>query len=105
MGKNIYVYRNSFLYSADVKPTVNKNRFEFMYLHALENALSMCKLRSLCMGRPFSQNLSPAFELNLQRDGFLQSVCDQDSVRCHPLSMDWRGCGGAEWVQRGMGSV
>ena len=33
-GKNINVFNNSFPYSADVNPTVNKNRFDFInWLH------------------------------------------------------------------------
>ena len=39
------MYINSFPYSADVKPTVTKNRFELS--SELEHALSMCILRSL----------------------------------------------------------
>ena len=31
VGKNIFAFKNDFLYSADVKPTVNKNRFDFIY--------------------------------------------------------------------------
>ena len=30
-GKNIFVFQNSLTYSADVKPTVNKNQFDFVY--------------------------------------------------------------------------
>ena len=31
MANNIFAFKNSFPYSADVKPTVNKNRFYFIY--------------------------------------------------------------------------
>ena len=30
-GKNISVSKNSFPYSADAKPTANKNQFDFVY--------------------------------------------------------------------------
>ena len=39
MGKTISVYRN-------VKPTVNKNWFDFIYVHTM---ISMCMQRSLCV--------------------------------------------------------
>ena len=50
-GKNISVYKNSFPYSADVKPTVNNYRFDFIQFikaHELEHAIFMCILLSVC---------------------------------------------------------
>ena len=40
-AKNVSVFNNSFPYSADVKPTVNKNQFYFDLVPILEHALSM----------------------------------------------------------------
>ena len=46
-GQKYFCLQNSFSYSADVKPIVNKNRFKFIWctqVHEHEHALSMCIL-------------------------------------------------------------
>ena len=65
VGKNIFAFKNDFLYSADVKPTVNKNRFDFIYwLHRafsfyVYTMISMAQITILAslLAKPFVNRL------------------------------------------------
>ena len=53
-GKNDFYLQSSFSYSADVKPIINKDQFEFSYckeVHAHEHSLHMCILWSPCVNQ------------------------------------------------------